>query len=1108
MFGDVVVLRGEHVVPVVPRMLRALLGLLVVHVNRVMSADRLVDDLWQDEPPAAPAASLQAYISNLRKLLEPDRPARTPASVLVTKDPGYSLRLQPTSLDLTEFEVLVDHGRDLIANGDHARGEETLGRAIGLWSGAPFAELSTEPWAQSVSVRLTEMRATAIEDRMAAWLELGRHEAAVGLLQAAVDEEPWRERGWELLLVALYRSQRQADALRAFQQCRRRFNDDLGLDPGPHLRRLEQDILDHAPTLEAPPSTATRLTVTDPRPVVGTDTASFIGRTAHIGRMRERVAQLAERGGLIALVGEAGIGKSTLAEQVAIEARQAGVQVVGTRCVDSAPPLWPWIQLVHGLRPVGADEARMHAERTLRGELRTAMDERSAVFAAYEVVAAAFREAASATPLMLIIDDLHVADQATLALLALVAGDLTSMEVLVVVAVREDETDPAFDGVMAELMSRRGSERLTLRGLELDDVAMFTRRFPGADQSAELAIALHGRTAGNPYFLTELARLVSANAPSGRFGAADVDAAAIPADLRGVLDRRIRRLPADTRDVLAVTAVIGREADLVVAEQASTTTYDDLMLALEPAIAAGLVEEIEGRWACRFVHPLVHEVVLSDMSRLRKARLHARTAKVLLSRRSQADHVTEIAYHLLEAGPVGEPAEAIDYARQAARQAGRQGIWSESARLLRSALALADTVMTDDRELRCDLLIELGEALGCCGDVVGSHAQLENAISCASALDDTHRVSLAAVAFGAIRTWGARAYGATDPAVIAILERQLLTGQPDPALRVRLLCTLGVELHYTDRADDGRRHISDGVAQARRIGDNGLLGTALVAQCFTSRSPDHLLEHRHAAEDALALVGRGIAATDELTARIHMLSEHLRCGDFASFDADLARCYDGALRLRSPELDGHLAFSETGLALLEGRWADAERLCRIADEAMQATSAPGAEWSRLAGLVATRRPRGLLHEIAPELAATRTRIGFEAFRPFDILAVLATETPEEALALVQRSRTTPRRDWTWFFTIGGWAEVAIALGTPNPAEIYDELIPFAGDIAIAGSGLDAGGPVDGILAGLAEHLGRHDDARRHAQCSLQLELQLGIRAWEPRSRAIIDRLGR
>ena len=1108
VFGDVVVLHGERVVPVVPRMLRSLLGVLVVHANRVVSADRLIDDLWQDDPPSAPAASLQAYVSNLRKLLEPDRPARTPPSALVTKDPGYSLRLDPACLDLTEFEVLVKQGRDLVAVGDHSSGEEALGRAIAVCSGVPFAELAAEPWAQGTVVRVAELRAAAIEDRMAAWLELGRHNAAVGVLQAAVESDPWRERGWELLLVALYRSQRQADALRAFQECRRRFNDDLGLDPGPQLRRLEQDILDHSPTLAAPATPAhVRLLEGAPGPILVGEREAFIGRNAQMVRMRERIAHLGERGGLVALLGEAGIGKSTLAEQIATEAARTGVKIVDTRCVDTAPPLWPWIQLVRALPSVGSAEARADAERTLRGDLRTSTDERSAVFSAYAVVIAAIREVAAATPLMLIIDDLHVADPATLAVLALVAGDLTSIPVLVVVAARDDQTDSVFEGVMGDLMSHRGAERLTLRGFDVDDVAMFARRFPGADLSDELAVALHSRTAGNPYFLVQLARLVSSTARAGQFGAADVEGAAIPDDLRGVLKRRIERLPTETRSLLSAAAVLGREADLMVLEQTSGLMNDDLMLALEPAIAAGLLVDVDDKWACRFVHPLVHEVVVADMSRLRKARLHAKAARVLLAMREPDGHVTEIAHHLLEAGPVGEPEEAIAYARHAARQAARQGIWSESARLLRSALSLADTMIDGDRETRCDLLIELGEALRCCDDAVGSHAMLETAISCASALGDQRRLTLAAVAFGAIRTWGARSYGVTDPAVISILERQLLAEQTDDTLRVRMLCTLGVELHYTDRSDAGRRHVTDGVALARRIGDNSLLGTALVAQCFITRSPDHLIEHRHAAEDTLALVGCGISPTDELTARIHMLSEHLRRGDFAAFEADLARCRDSAARLRSPELDGHLAFSETGLALLEGRWNDAERLCAIADKAMLATSAPGAQWSHLAGLVACRRTRGLLHEIAPALAATRARTGLEAFRPFDILAVLATETPERALALVHRSQPAVRRDWAWFFTMGGWAEVATALGAPDPAQIYVELSPFAGDIAIAGSGLDAGGPIDGLLAGLAERLGKVDDARRHARASLHREQQLGIRAWEARSRAILDRLG-
>lgn len=1109
VFGDVVVLHGERLIPVGPRMLRSLLSLLVVHVNGVVSADRLVDDLWQDDPPAAPAASLQAYVSNLRRLLEPHRLPRTPPSVLVTKDPGYSLRLGSSFLDLSEFELLVERGRNLLAGGDHREGEEALGRAIAMCSGVPFAELAGEPWAQGTVVRVADMRAAAVEDRMAAWLEVGRHEAAVGVLQAAVEMEPWRERGWELLLVALYRSQRQADALRAFQDCRRRFNEDLGLDPGPQLRRLEQDILTHSPTLSAPATQAhVQLSTAEPRPVSAVERDVFIGRHTHLTRLRERLAHLDDRGGLVALLGEAGIGKSALAEQIASEAARAGINVLATRCVDSAPPLWPWIQLVRALPSSGFTDARTRAERMLHGEVQTSVGERSAVFNAYAAVVDALQEAATSSPLMLVIDDVHAADPATLAVLALVTGDLASSRVLVVVAARDDQTDSAFETAMADLMSCRGAERLTLRGFEPDEVAMFTRRFPGGDVSDDVAAALHERTAGNPYFLVQLVRLLSSTVRSGRFGPDDVGQAAIPDDLRGVLKRRIGRLPTESRSLLAVAAVIGREADLVVLEHTSGLTNDDLMLALEPAIAAGLLVDVEDRWACRFVHPLVREVVLGDLSRLRKARLHARAASALFEKGEQDDHITEIAHHLLEAGPAGEPNQAIDYARRAARQAGRQGIWSESARLLRSALALADTMIAGDRETRCDLLIELGEALRCCDDAVGSHAMLESAISCASTLGDEHRLTMAAVVFGAIRTWGARSYGVTDPTVIAILERQLLADQTDDVLRVRLLCTLGIELHYTNSADAGRRHVNDGVALARRIADNSLLGTALVAQCFITRSPDHLSAHRHAAQDALALAGRGISATDELTARIHMLSEHLRGGDFAAFEADLARCRDSASRLQSPELDGHLAFSEAGLALLEGRWLDAERLCGIAGDAMSATRAPGAEWSHLAGLVACRRSRGLLGEIAPELASTRGRTGFEAFRPFDILAVLANETPEQALALVHRSHTSVRRDWAWFFTMGGWAEVATALGSPDPAQIYAELRPFSGDIAIAGSGLDAGGPIDGLLAGLAERLGRHDEARRHAHASLRREQQLGIRAWEPRSRAILDRLGR
>ena len=844
-----------------------------------------------------------------------------------------------------------------------------------------------------------------------------------------------------------------------------------------------------------------------PLPSQGRVIGGFVGRRVQLGRLHERIAQLRHGGGLVALVGEAGIGKSTFADRLVTDALASGIAVAQTRCHDAAPPLWPWLQLVQGLHTDGPSTARERAEQTLRGDGQTMIDERSAVFGAYEVVLRAIREVAELTPLMLFVDDLHLADPATLTLLALLAGELASMPVLMVVAARDDEGDRSFAERMADLLSRRGAERVTIRGLDPDDVAMFARRFPDVDPSDDLIAALHERTGGNPYFLTQLARLLSSTSRGGRLTAADVRAAAIPDDLRGVLNRRISRLPAETQSVLAFAAVTGREADLIVVERAADLNNQDLMLALEPAIAAGLLVELDERWACRFVHPLVPEVVISDMSRLRRARLHSRVARALLTIDARRGDVTEIAYHLLEAGPVGEPDEAIDYARRAARRAEGQGIWSESVRLLRSALALADTVSTVSRETRCDLLIELGQSLRWAGDAAGSHTVLETAISCAFELGDQHRLAMAAVAFGAIRTWGTRNYGFTDPAVIDILRRQLEAAGWDDALRVRLLCTLGIELHYTDRAAEGLAHVADGVALARSTGDNELLGSALVSQCFVTRSPDHLAEHRHAAQDALALAGRGIADADELTARIHLLSEHLRSGDFGSFESDLARCRDAASRLHSNELDAHLAFSETGLALLEGRWDDASRLCDVANAALRNTNSPGAEWSRLAGLVAVRRTRGLLHEVAADLSSTRAHSGYDAFRPFDVLAVLETEEPERALALVDRAWCAVRRDWTWFFAIGGWAEVATVLGVPDPAAIYDELLPFAGEIAIAGSGLDAGGPVDGLLAGLAERLGRPGDARRHARASLQREQQLGIRAWEPRSRAILARLG-
>src|SRR6266566_2271498 len=219
---------------------RALLAVLLLEPNRVVSRDRLIDALWGEAPPHTVRNTLQAHVSHLRKLL--------PDGALETAPSGYRLVVDPESVDVFHFVGLADEGRSRLAAGDAA----TLRAALDLWRGAPLADFVWEPFAQPEIARLNELRLAALEDRIDADLALGRHGQLVPELERVVVEHPLRERLRAQLMLALYRAGRQADALAVYQQARKALVDELGIEPGESLRQLERAILAHDPALGIP----------------------------------------------------------------------------------------------------------------------------------------------------------------------------------------------------------------------------------------------------------------------------------------------------------------------------------------------------------------------------------------------------------------------------------------------------------------------------------------------------------------------------------------------------------------------------------------------------------------------------------------------------------------------------------------------------------------------------------------------------------------------------------------------------------------------------------------------------------------------------------------
>jgi len=298
ILGPLEVRDGPGLVRVPGAKERALLADLLVHAGRVVSADRLVEDLWGDDPPGNPANTLQGRVSALRRAL-----GTAGAGLVVTRPPGYVLEADPGQVDAARFDRLVgEAGR---AAGDAAAGP--LAEALGLWRGPALAEFADQPWAQAEAARLEELRLGAVEALVELRLAAGDHTGLVGELEGLVAEHPTRERLRGQLMVALYRSGRQADALEVYQATRAVLAEELGIDPSPGLQRLQQAILVQDPALEA--ATPRQ----QPRHNLPERLTSLVGRSEEL----REAAKLVEQHRLVTVTGPGGAGKTSLAVELA-----------------------------------------------------------------------------------------------------------------------------------------------------------------------------------------------------------------------------------------------------------------------------------------------------------------------------------------------------------------------------------------------------------------------------------------------------------------------------------------------------------------------------------------------------------------------------------------------------------------------------------------------------------------------------------------------------------------------------------------------------------------------------------------------------------------------
>ncbi len=1091
---------------------RAVFAILVVYLNQVVSIDRLVDELWGESPPSAATASLQAYVSNLRRVLEPGRKPRTPAAVLVTEPPGYALRVPPDRLDAVRFERLAAEGRAALVAGDAAAAVAVLGAALELWRGEALADFAYQPFALPEAARLNELRVCAEEDRLEGRLVIGDHASACATIEALVSVHPLRERLRALQIQALYLSGRQAEALRAYEDTRRLLAEELGLHPGPELQGLQRQVLEHDPVLGVITASAR------PRPtpaladrVPARQVARFVGRDTALAVLRQALDRaLAGETQLVLVEGEPGIGKTRLATEFASRVAPSGLVVSWGRCHDDegAPPLWPWVQV---LRSIGVPDAGApgHLRTVLSALLpelgrptNANLDAEIERFRLYDAVREVIERQAAARPTMLVLDDLQWADLSSLRLLRFLGVELHQAPVLVVVTFRDAEefmTAPLFD-TLAELQRRTDIERVKLTGLGVDDVTDFIRSSTEIDDDdiAGTAIEVHRRTNGNPFFVTELVRLLESER---RFGSV-APAGDVPAAVGDVIRQRLRRLPDELQTVLGVAALVGRVFDVDVVARACGLDVDRTIEILEAALATRLVVA-EGPEQYRFAHAIVTETLYGDLSPARQARLHGRVGEATETAYT-ADlepHYTALAHHYGRA-PIVYGQRALKFAQLAGHQSTRTLAYDEAVVHWRAALAQLERSENPPLTLRARILLDLATALRRAGQLADSSSINDEALAVAERTGDLSLLAEAALTYGETGLLQVRRYGTINEQVVAAMSRVLSAiEEADSALRARLLGGLGIALYYRD--DDrerGRNVTREAAAMARRLGDRRLLATTLVEMLLMLDDAADHTEQLHVAAELASFDRSDIPADVAPTLVARSARVALAAGDASGLEGDIARYAREAREARQPNEVLWSTWAQAAVAFLRGRLSEAERLAGEAFTLHEQLGSWGGPETYALHMVQVWREQGRLDEVAPlvePLLIQATHPGATKLR-----GVFALERgePEQIGALLGPDPIPRSRDFTWLAEVCVTAELAAAAALPCVDELYRTLLPFQHRVVTMDATYICLGSASYHLGLLAHALGRPDNAATYFRHAVAVNDAIGAVPWSVRTR--------
>lgn len=866
-------------------------------------------------------------------------------------------------------------------------------------------------------------------------------------------------------------------------------------------------------------------------------TSCFVGREREAATLRGAVDDVvAGRGRLVMLAGEPGIGKTRLADETAHYAAAKGVRVLWGRCWEGggAPAFWPWIELIResldagawpeqiptGLKPGLARIAQMVPE--LRATLplpepllepvselavgHGARGPGQQRFRLFDAITRLFKGLAGSIPLMMVLDDLHAADEDSLVLLRFLGRELKQTRILVVATYREVEARQS-----ASLLAEIGREGITipLRGLSLVEVADFIRHFAGLPAAQEMVSLLHQKTDGNPFFLDEIVRLLIAKHD---FGHADraTSGSSIPDSVRAAIRHRIEPFTDQTKSFLTIASLMGREFDLASLVAVSEVPNEQVIESLAEAAANAIIDEpveVSGRY--RFRHAIIAEVLRTDLGMIARAQLHQRVAAALerVHAGDLAPHLPQLAHHYIRTLSIGGAAKALEYSQLGAESARNQLAFAEAVRLYGMALRALAAMPQADEERRCQVLLAMGEAQAQGGSLDEARHAFEQAAAVARRL--RRPALLAQSALHASAWFGS--FFTLDRSLMALLEEALdTTGDSDSAIRASLMATLAGERFWSGDREGGLALSEDAVAMAQRLGDPRALISALWVKSQIRWGPDNV-EGRLASATEIAALAESVGDYQRaLRAHEMRFTALLEIGDMHEVELE-TRAYE-ALAQRAGEQFGIVERFQAAIALLRGDFEQAERgACELSKHA-QRRQDPALLACAQALLVVLGEERGQLDPAQIERAATAHSPALAAqYRVIRALVHLASGRRAEAAtaleSLVRDNCAAIPRDWNWLDNMRGLSMLCVALrDTQQAAIVYELLLPYADRNITAGWGDVAHGSAALYLGSLARMLGRFDDAQAHLERALRFNQRMGARPSVARTQCEYGRL--